>query len=224
MMKTKWFSDNTCPTAPGLVSDVIVGPAPIVDVDPLTYGVAPVASFGAVQYTGPGKIGYARNPATGAQYPVSFDCPYRLVSIPGLVRNFIHYSGNGTGGLPGVSGPTRAAQGSGPHASTAFSIKPIGWDPHVVPNPILTGRDWEASVGLSLTGSITNVQTKPYIDKGDPYKDKINPAQQINPGISVNPSAVTPGQTQKLNPGVTQGLNPQPLPPKVLQQQGTPQR
>lgn len=226
MMKTKWFSDNKCPANPGLVSDVFVGPAPILNVDPLFYGDAPVASFGAVQYSGPGQIGYARNPATGVQYPASFDCPYRLVSIPGFVPNFVHYNNNGTGGLPGVSGPSHAAQGAGPHMSTVFTISPIGWDPHVFPNPGLIGKDWQASVGLSLTGSIANVQTKPYIDKGDPYNQFKPGEQQINPGVAVNPNAAAPAAVapRVLTPGAARTLNPQPLPPKVLQQQTAPQR
>jgi hypothetical protein len=224
MMKTQWFSNNACPPAPGLVSDVAIGPAPILDVDPFVYGDPPMGTFlGTVQYTAPGQIGYARNPATGVQYPTSFDCPYRLFSIPGFVPSFIHYNNNGTGGLTGVSGPSHGAQGSGARTSTVFTIKPIGWDTHVVPNPRLTGKDWEASVGLSLTGSIANVQTTPYIDNGDPY-NKFNPAEQkANPQILVNPGAVAPS-AQKVTPGVTQTLNPQPLPPKVLQQQTAPQR
>ncbi len=219
MMKTQWFSANTCPSNPGLYSEVKVGPAPITDVDPLQYGDPPLGNFGQLRYVGPGQVRYTRNPA-GVQVPVSFDCPYALVSLPDHVPNFIKYNYNGTGGLAGVSGASRAAQGAGPHASTVFSITPMGWDTHVVPSPVLTGKDWVASVGLSLSGSIANVQTQPFIDKGDPYKTKENSViQQINPGVSVVPStpAAKPAAQRTITPGAAQMLNPQPLPPKVQQ-------
>lgn len=210
MTRSAYLKTDICPPAPGLVSSVAVGPPPILDVDPFVYGSVPTKEF-------PGAIRYTANPNVQNVTATSFDCPYLLGSLPFGTPNDIHYDGNGTGGLPGVSGPRSDA-----NVATVFVIDPLGWQPTLLLNGVVTGKDWIATVKTSLNANALRTQTtKPYIDKGDPARDRFNTGvQQTTPAAgSTATQTTTPSapSASKLSPGAAQSLNPQPLPPKAIQ-------
>lgn len=210
MKKNANFSANICPSI-NLASQVMVGPRPIIDVEPLQFGTNPVDNFGRSQYTGSGSV-----------TPDSFDCPYSLDQLPVGVLNFVwNNSTNSTGGLPGV-GTSKKAAGTGLAGGTVLALRPAGWDTRVTPNPVLTGKNWDAEVVVNPMGSLARVQIKPNLNVGDPLRSKVldqiakpaNPiardvvtapaqeAQNINPGASA-PAANPAGTVQNSNPAIS---------------------
>lgn len=163
MKKNRLFNLNTCPPNISLTSQVMIGPKPIIGVDPLRFGPNPVGNFGRFHYTGAGS-------ATSD----SFDCPYALDNLPvGMMNVVLNSTTDKTGGLPIFAGLDRAA-GSGAVGGSVLKLSPAGWDPRLIPAPILTGKDWDAQIVPNPnSGSVAKYRIKPEIDVGDPLHNRI---------------------------------------------------